>query len=670
MRRPDGMRRHRASLTPGERDVATWPTADVQSLPESRAKKFLRNLDAVTRYMEGDKVQDICDDCGISKRKLYDLVDRCLETDALDGRIRGQRGCIPWSRNAPYTRTKEVGPVSPGAQGDSAGAFTQFLGRYPSIRRYLIALYLRKKIRIDGDLDTGFSVLVPRDTYRSIHRLLKKAWEKKGVGMTEYPRNRKHEGYKGMIAFLKSLLDGPELMAIVAARFGSNAVRKMGSGNPPQRPPPSDPYAVVEFDAHPIDALWIIYFLNKYGAYDPMVLDRVWLLTILERVSQAALGYSLCLTHNYSQFDVLRCIKNAINPWAPKTFDIPTFKYPPGSGFPSGIIPQCAWALWDLMVYDNAWGNLASNVRTLLKNVVGSDVNAGPKYVRDHQPFIEGFFKTQASTLFQRLPNTTGASPDDIRRQKPDEAALKLSMTYDDLKEIVELGLARYNAEPRGSEQRTPLEILSLHLASGDVILKRLQENRRFQLLWFNYRVTRTVRGSLKEGRRPFITFEYAKYTNELLRNMPSMIGQPLTFYVDPLEDIRFLPAFLENSAEFGVLEAQGEWSFSPHDLETRRAAYKLAQERRLAHSSSDDVVQKYLEHKYNEARKGKRKLNQYVKAQELSERLKPVDGPPTADPAESDVSTTVPSGADRRVNSRGESVFIIDREGRGDVRE
>src|SRR5690606_16236502 len=94
-------------------------------------------------------------------------------------------------------------------------------------------------------------------------------------------------------------------------------------------------------------------------------------------------------------------------------------------------------------------------------------------------------------------------------------------------------------------------------------------------------RITVTVRGNAKQGKRPYVQFENAKYRSVVLSNNSGLIGKKLILHVYT-EDLRSVRAFFEDHTELGLLKAQGVWGLSKHDLTTRKTICKLRHDKLL----------------------------------------------------------------------------------------
>ncbi|MEC0236153.1 hypothetical protein P4H71_17670 [Paenibacillus kribbensis] len=95
----------------------------------------------------------------------------------------------------------------------------------------------------------------------------------------------------------------------------------------------------------------MLFFTFSYktpeGDWITDTIERIWFLVIIDVAIRVIIGYHLSLNKEYTQYDVLKCIKNAIMPYSKRVLLIDGLNYLESGGFPSEVIPQAEWALWD-----------------------------------------------------------------------------------------------------------------------------------------------------------------------------------------------------------------------------------------------------------------------------------------------------------------------------------
>lgn len=599
-------------LEPELTDMSLWPTVNTSLLNEEQLTRYQGRENAIREYLKGKKVNEISEVFGISRVELGRLVKRCLTLHP-DGKIWGWRALIPYHRQRPYRRNAPVKSYPSSAKGGCSGALMQLFARLPYIKELVDTLFLKK--RKEGIVHES------RIPLKSIHKRFLDACRDAGVPASEYPFSVKSLGRVGLWRYL-CRLQTSEFASAVLARHGKDAARILKSTNNGY----SEgrillPFQNVEFDAHRIDLFCNISMPSPYGGIVKRVIERFWILAIIEAVSRAILGYHISLNREYNATDVLLCVRNAIVPWKQRGLTIPRLKYPERGGMPSEVIPELAWALWDEFSYDNGKANLADGVIKKLVRVVGCAVNPGPVETPEGRPLIERFFHTLEENGFHRLPSTTGSGPHDPRRNNPEAAAIRHDIKLEHIEELVEVLIMGYNGSPHsGIGYRTPLEYLQYFICDENRLIKTLPEGRRSNMTLLNIEAARFVRGNIKEGRRPYVEYEGARYQNDVLARTFDLVGTKLTLSINP-DDPRSLLAFLPNGSELGILTAHGFWGRTPHTLEVRKAILALRNRGLLWYTAEQDPIQVYLDYLATQSHKSKGAAREVAKVQRILNR-------------------------------------------------
>jgi hypothetical protein len=488
----------------------------------------------------------------------------------------------------------------------------QLFDRLPHIQELIDALFLKKR-------DAGV-IHESRIPLKSIHKRFLDACRTAGLTAKDYPFSSKTLGRVALWRYLRKLLER-KLHSGVLARHGKDAARILGSASGRDAEEIVRPYQRVQFDGHRIDLFATVSMPSPYGGFVQQVIDRFWILAIIEVTSRAILGYYVSLNREYNAHEVLLCARNAVTPWKRRGLTIPGLKYPEHGGMPSEVIPELGWALWEELFYDNAKANLSKKVVGKLSRIIGCAINDGPVETPERRPLIERFFQTLEENGFHRLPSTTGSSPADPRRVSPEQTAIRLNIQLKDIEELIEVLIFQYNGTPHaGIGYRTPLEYLQYFMNDEDTLVKTLPEERRPDMNLLSIEVTRIVRGNIKKGRRPYIEFEGVPYQNDVLSRTPGLIGKRLTLIVNP-DDGRSLVAYLSDGSEFGALTAHRPWGRTPHTLEVRKAILALRHRRLLWYTAEQDPIQVYLDYLATQAGKSKATVREFAKTQRLPQR-------------------------------------------------
>lgn len=604
----------RGALQPEQCDTSTWPMVDIKALDDDQRARFYKRLTAVQEFLHGKPCKDISATLKISRQEILRLVKRCLVRHE-DERIWGARALLDHQHQKPYQRTKLVGLKHIADHGGMAGALTQLFDRYSDVKKMIDDIFLNKCKR-------GV-VTESRMPVKALQKKMLDALRTEGVRGNEYPFNAKYLAGRALSNYLLNLYR-TRTKSAVRARDGEEAAKllKTGEGNN-QGVHADAPYRRTEFDGHRIDGIFIIEMPHPLGGTHMVVLDRLWLLVIVDSHTRAVLGYFISLNREYTEGDVLECIKRTVTPWSPMMLTIRGLTYRDGSGLPSGVIPRCAWACWEELLYDNAKANLSKLVTTNLREFIGCAINAGPVKTPTCRPLVERFFQTLEENGYHRLPSTTGSNPDDSRRDAPEEQAMRYHIHVQHLYELTDVLIAEYNSMPHTSlGYRSPLEQMQYFANDPDFFIRTLEEDKRNKIGRgiLNVQIRRKVRGNIKQGRRPFVELEGARYTSEILARNLDLIGEYLTLHIDS-DDLRAVTAYLDNGAEFGALTAQGNWSRTPHSLEMRRAINRLSHRKMLAYTQHDDPVGIYLKHLEEQSVTNKHARAQYEKSRQTISR-------------------------------------------------
>lgn len=648
------MKKRTGPSAPDRADTSAWPTVVWPALPVAQQAIFRAREDAVCRYCRREHLLEIQKATGVSYSTVRRYYERCLEPHA-DGRLQGFRALIPYERVKSYQRLAKF--TRPGSAGKS-GAFAHLLLRHPELEALIVSDLHAHRIVVQqgakGLILGGLS---------GLHKRFCQKCREIGVSECEYPLVQKQQGIRSLTMAAKAIamrtFEGGARAALADKRSGG--VRPNADGLPLIAAIPLD---TVEFDGHRVDVRLRIVFERVAGVEESFEIERVWLLTVIDVCSRAVLGYHISLEAEYTRFDVLKTVEQALVPWRPPTLTIPGLRFGPGAGLPSERLPELGYAVWNVFRFDNARANLAEDTLRVLTQIVGCGAHAGPAYRPNERPHIERFFGTLASVLAQRLPGTTGAGVDDPRRRiagltESAPAVVRL----DQLMELTAVAIANYNASPHGGlGGHTPLETMAYFLREKCIALRWLAEPMRRNLCLLQHKHEGHVRGSIARGERPYIHFYGARYTSHKLAARADLIGQPVLLYFDA-DDVRALRVFDAGGRELGVVEVQGSWRHTAHTLRMRREILALVRARKLRADHRDDPVQCYLDYLRQTAGKRRRSASKAEAARRVVANASPAPKtppgpaqaagkkePPTVKPAAppvQDAADTVKADAD-----------------------
>lgn len=566
-------------------ELSLWPVVDELSLG-TKILVFRKRVIAITAVIHGASCADAANLSKIGARQISRLVARCLSQHP-DGRIWGFRAAVPHIRLKPHCASR-LSTRSRTPFGGHTGQLGYVFLAHPKICDALTA-YLLKRRRQRS------SLAVTRVPLKQLHRIFLDLAEAAGIPISHYPFCTDTRGKCALGAWARKIWHAHYLEA-TRAHLGEEAARMLQYSGKGQRETEIIPWACVQFDAYEVNAYFSIDVPVMVGGYVTVVVEKIWLLVIIDSASRAIIGWTLSLSRLYTSDDVLATIECAIRPATRRKLSIPKLEYPEHGGLPSAEIPGCAWAVFAEFAADNALAHTSHDVLAALK-MIGATLNTGRARLPQSRPLIENFFSYLSVHEVQRLPSTT-ATTGKTRRSAKDaqNAAVKYRIKLEHLFDLAEVLVARHNAELNGGIQyHRPLDFVRQSLERGQV-LKQLPEAERESFSLFSKRVIRVVRGSLEKARRPYIHLFGVRYTSPLLANKPALLGQPLTLVIN-LRDLRTVRAFTADGAEFDVLQALGGWSLSPHDLRTRRLILRMKLQKQIEYCDNQDPVLILLEH-------------------------------------------------------------------------
>lgn len=587
----------RSDIDPVLKTPSTWPIVDTNKLEVAAKEIYHKRYNAIFAYFEGASHKSIQQKWNLNRGEIKRLRDRFL-TIHPDGRIWGPRALIPGTRIKPYLRTKPPKSKDKGRQ-QHPGELTRLFSIHANVKEKVYRHFLR---RSRGASEKYIPI-------SSSHNVFIKACREAGVRSGEYPFNTKYLGIRSLSRHLKKLLTS-DLLAVVRAQYGSSAANSLKTGTGIVRNSPVRlPYQRVEFDAHRIHAIFILKVPVQSGGYIEVLLERPWLLLLIDTISRNVLSWHLSMSSEYNDADVMRCLRKAIQPWKRNNLSIEGLSFHPSAGMPSEVFPDLHWALWDELCFDNAKAHLSNWVVTQVTSVLGCSINAGAVRVPERRAIVESFFGYLAEAYIHRLPNTTGNGPKDHRVEGSEEAALRYKIHINYLYELIEVIISNYNGTPLSALQwRSPLELMRYYLEEEKIIIQKLQPHERHKTKLLSMKLIRPVRGNIKKGRRPYINYERARYTNEVLARSPELIGTELSILVD-VDDVTSVLAVLPNGTELGYLTAIGGWGRTPHSLATRKLAGKR-QYLKVQYNANEmniDPVMALLDTLNEEAKKNKK---------------------------------------------------------------
>lgn len=591
-----------------------WPSVYPDNMEEEKKNLYLNRKNAIDSLIEGTPVQEVSDSYKISIPELYRLLSRCVSLDKR-GLPYGYTALIPYRRLNTYKRVQQInGFEKEESTIKLTGAFGKLLKLYPDLNQLILAMVFPKR-RVG-----------PEGTYKRPKDIHKKFIEKcKEIDISpekgDYPFNTKDLAKRSVYRYVKQLKELNPQKAV--KDFGDSASTLFNTtGVGEMNHIVERPFERVEFDAHRLDIMLAIRYTTLEGDEVVQIIDRIWLLAIIDCATTVTLGYHICLDKEYSALDIMQCYKKAIFPHQAPTFTIKGLEVPE-YGYHSQVIPEAKFAIWDEIAMDNAKANRSKLVKENTKKILDSRLNYGPVGTPTRRPFIEKFFNLLEENGFHRTTTTTGSSPNDPRKNNPEENAVKYEVTPDEIEQLIEVLIAQINNRSKKSlGSLSPLEVMAQRI-KRKMPFRVLDEEYRDGVDFTTIQDFRIARGSLKDGRRPYVRYEGVDYRNEILAENYMLVNTKITLRIN-IEDLRFIKAYLPDGSELGLLKAQGKWSIRKHSLKVRKTINKLSNNGELKFLMDDDPIEIYHNHLKEKAKNNKQARNQIAKHQrEMQEKFK-----------------------------------------------
>jgi putative transposase len=357
------MDRRRADLQ--NIDTSTWPTGRQHRPFPHKRDAFAARQKAVNLYTSGQTLREIERLTGINSSQLYGLLDRCL-APASDGCLFGYRGLLKHHRIRTYARTAKLATEHTASRTGLAGAFALLLEQHPPLAQWLTQRITKRAVSLhqrstDGRIKTRLSGL------GNLHRGSLAQCRTAGITAADYPFNTDRLGLRALSVYVTAQM----LADFGNAAHAAGARHLKGLPDAGRARSATRPYQVVEFDGHRLDVRLKIVLRDPLGFEQEFEIERIWLLVIIDVCTRAVLGYHLVLSREYSCYDVIKTIEQALTPHRPRSFSLHGVGYGPHGGFPSGKLPELGYAIWERMRFDNAKANLASEVLAALCEFVG-----------------------------------------------------------------------------------------------------------------------------------------------------------------------------------------------------------------------------------------------------------------------------------------------------------
>jgi hypothetical protein len=545
--------KQRLAAHPEYRDIGVWPFIDVHTLPAEHRTLFLRNQTVAAQALDGQRQYDIAVAHNIDRSLITAIMERCLGgEDDHDPAL--SRGLIPYLRLNPSRRRAPLSTLQ--HRRGARGSLTALLDQLPTVKDGLDNV-LRASLQRRAEGQN----LLPLSFHSEFIRLLREAqWPS-----DRYPFTEARWGYESLRQYFHTR--GNELRQPRAKpkRFVRTVTPQLSI------------YEEIQIDEQIFDAHGRIDLVLD-EQQEPLRVGRITLACMVDKGSDARLGYQVCLTHHPSQFDLLALLYQLHAPWQPMALTTPGLAYAPGACLPTALGFPFTHAGPGILRFDNAMCHTAHSLRDFISDRLGATLELGlvahPKGRND----VEHAFDL-VSDQARRLPSTTGSHPRDPRREARKHRNKPPGITLHTIDEALSVILTQHNVTPQARlGGRTPLEVLQYQMLHGwprllpDVRVQRLNpfiQRRQVPVHWYK-----------NENRQPHVNFEYARYLGDALRR-PAVEETDVIVEFD-IRDIRVLTVYDLKGQPLGEVRAPLNWQRYPHGIVTRRYIHRLTATARL----------------------------------------------------------------------------------------
>jgi putative transposase len=556
-----------AKPIPTEEEIALW--LEPQVAPDDAAD-YQRRKNALTTVIRGKSIAAAADTHGVNRKTLTKMLNDCMRV-ADDGREWQWRVCLPNRARVP----KEVGiPAVP--EGPRPGAFTQLLRAIPELTALL----------------AGYTKALPTRERHSpaFEKFLEKflaAIRKitQGVG---YPFNAGDKGRRSVQTHIQKMrreLPVDESEEEQTELVHAKQLKEVFQFNVMER---------LEFDAHRMDADFVVEVEDANGIVALRQISYIWLLLVIDSASRLVLGWSLVIGRGYSQVDVLRVFMKALLPWEPRNLLAPDMEYVRESGI--GTMPAVNRLLrGSLTAADNALAHhsklTTSNLTTHFKGIL----SLGPSHVPETRGILESLFRKLENGAIRHLPG--GFEPqrdrDTPKRSTTSGQAESHPLNLIALGDLLDVIISGYNATPLAAlGDRTPMDVVRSHVNGGGWTFESPQSEKDAHHL-ARMRIPITIRANSKKRRQPFVNFKRARYRAHGLMDRWDLVGKTFQGIMN-FEDLRYIDLYDENGDLYVRLTALPPWSRTKHDLDLRNLIIRWSNRKLFSIVGVDDAVDAY----------------------------------------------------------------------------
>jgi len=570
---------------------------DPDRLDFNTRKVFLKRLKAMELRVAGCSADLIYQQTRISNSEQTRYYKRFISLDE-SGCYWGDRALLPRAHINGYQRKAPFGEKRTSQQGSLSGVLTATLDKYPQVKTDFIEAIWSHHSEHQG-MKFDHSML-----YAKFRKLLLKA----GATLDEWPFNEKRGGRRTIEKLINKVLETDFIRASLTLGQKGRTHARLASGEIGLIDA-NLPFDIVELDAYKVDKYCIINVEPLPGIYVSRLVERFWLLAVVERISKGILACRFVFSSEVRAQDVHDILIDAfVGDWQPmKEITVEDLAYAPGSGMIGYILPETQRMLWGGLFLDNAMAHHANKVKEKVRDSLGFSINYGQLAHPERRWLVENTFNQIAHKIMHRIPSTTGSSPTDGRVKNPEEMAERYEVFVDEAQQVLDVWVAAYNITPKSGSNfsKSPAELLHayIHNKKQRLIFPLADKSTTSKIQLRKDIEMRRVQGNIAGGVAPHITLDKAKYTNSQLARSPSLIHTELMIKINP-DDYRYVEAILPDGMSLGTLTVLGFWRKNRHSVITRKIINKAYLDRTFELVYLDDIVLSYIYHLTKNANK------------------------------------------------------------------
>ncbi|MGJ7511311.1 hypothetical protein [Variovorax sp. GT1P44] len=536
--------------------LRAWPRAELLGLDGDGAARYNRIQAAFQCYASGGTTMRAAALAQVSRTRFGEFIVRARTI--VNGSYFGHRVGLSRQRLSSENKVRESLPSDEKKRKKSkakgtSGVFKRFSRDHPDLVRIIDDLVIHGKApggkKIDGPIPDAI-----------IYSIFVNASTNGGIRAPEFPFNSKKDRGERTVRRYIAKLRSAKASRLQASKDGFEKQYSRTTKDI------DDVYSQVECDGYSLDVDYYIEIPGRIpGTVTRIPAKRIWIIAVVERVTQVVLGYSIALGDNYSSSDVLRAVRHCLVPWAKRDLDLPGVGYEEGEVFPSSI-PGLDFVCFDEFHVDNAKANLSNLTLSTLENAVNAVPVFGPVSSPNYRASVEGLYSLLQKVAFDHWKN-------------------RKVLSLDRVEDAVDLLLAAHNNCRAEGYNCTRVELLRQLAASRGCELRRVSLDHRQTVL--KHDLFDTVLVGVDDG-KPLVRWQSARYYGACLNRTPSIVGKE-AIAMTSASDPRVLELVLLETGEIlGEVKIEKRWSYAAHSLATRSWANSDPEIKTLADRAAD----------------------------------------------------------------------------------